>query len=176
MLQGTQRRQAITQALTQATAPLSATALSKEFSVSRQVIVGDVAILRAGGADISATPRGYVLGTPQSGVVQQVACIHDAHHLEEELTAIVQAGGEIVDVIVEHAVYGQLTGGLHIRSLQDIQDFMEKYTHQEVRPLSDLTGGIHLHTIHCPDVQTMQRVMSALSKHSFLYNMHTLAL
>ena len=176
MAQGTTRRERIAQMLADASAPISATALSKEFSVSRQIIVGDVAILRASGAAISATPRGYVMGGIQTGVTQKVACIHSPEGMEKELTAIVQAGGEVIDVIVEHGVYGQLTGGLHIRTLQDVHDFMQKSAKEGVRPLSDLTDGIHLHTIRCPNIQTMERVVSALSDGSFLYNMHTLAL
>ena len=176
IIQGTTRRTQIIERLKDATAPISATALSKEFSVSRQVIVGDVAILRAGGADIVATPRGYVIGGIQVGVTQKVACIHSAEETEKELTTIVQAGGEVIDVIVEHAVYGQLTGGLHIRTLQDVKDFMQKSSQQGGRLLSDLTDGIHLHTIRCGNIQAMEKVLSALSKEGFLYNMHTLAL
>lgn len=176
MTQGATRREAISQMLSLANTPISATTLSKEFSVSRQIIVGDVAILRASGADISATPKGYVMGGIKTGVTQKVACIHTPEDMEKELTAIVQAGGEVIDVIVEHGVYGQLTGGLHIRTPQDVQDFMQKSTQHGVRPLSNLTDGIHLHTIHCSNLQTMERVLSALSDGNFLYNMHTLAL
>lgn len=176
MIQGVARRQAIIQALTQATAPISATTLSKEFSVSRQVIVGDIAMLRASGTDISATPKGYVMGIPRAGITRKVACIHTQEDMERELTTIVQAGGEVIDVIVEHGVYGQLTGGLHIRTIQDVQDFIAKATAHGVRPLSDLTAGIHLHTIHCPDERRMEQVINALSSGSFLYNTHTLAL
>ena len=56
------RRRAVAQILEEAEGPVSAAALARRFSVSRQIIVGDVALLRAGGADILATPRGYLLG------------------------------------------------------------------------------------------------------------------
>lgn len=52
-----ERRQAIRELLQRAKQPVSATALAAQFSVSRQIIVGDIALLRAAGADISATPR-----------------------------------------------------------------------------------------------------------------------
>ena len=62
------RRQAVAQALEEAVGPVSAAALAERFSVSRQIIVGDVALLRAGGTDILATPRGYLLGGRGGGV------------------------------------------------------------------------------------------------------------
>ena len=53
-----ERRRAVARALEEADGPVSAAALAERFSVSRQIIVGDIALLRAAGADISATPRG----------------------------------------------------------------------------------------------------------------------
>ena len=79
--------------------------MAERFSVSRQIIVGDVALLRAGGTDILATPRGYLLGGRGGGVERTVACVHAPEEMERELNAIVDAGGEVVDVIVEHPVY-----------------------------------------------------------------------
>ena len=96
------RRQAVAQALEEAVGPVSAAALAERFSVSRQIIVGDVALLRAGGTDILATPRGYLLGGRGGGVERTVACVHAPEEMERELNAIVDAGGEVVDVIVEH--------------------------------------------------------------------------
>ena len=74
------RRDEILQALAGASGPVSAAALAARLGVSRQVVVGDVALLRAAGSPIVATPRGYVLGGGQegSGVRCTVACRHDA--------------------------------------------------------------------------------------------------
>ena len=88
-MQADQRRQAILDLLKQAPQPVSAGALAKQFCVSRQVIVGDVALLRAAGAEISATPRGYVVQTPPAGLLRQVACRHDSTDMEAELNAMV---------------------------------------------------------------------------------------
>ena len=118
------RRQAVAQALEEAVGPVSAAALAERFSVSRQIIVGDVALLRAGGTDILATPRGYLLGGRGGGVERTVACVHAPEEMERELNAIVDAGGEVVDVIVEHPVYGQLTGLLGVRSRYDVAEFV----------------------------------------------------
>ena len=127
------RRQAVAQALEEAVEPVSAAALAERFSVSRQIIVGDVALLRAGGTDILATPRGYLLGGRGGGVERTVACVHAPEEMERELNAIVDAGGEGVDVIVEHPVYGQLTGLLGVRSRYDVAEFVRWRSTEPVR-------------------------------------------
>ena len=166
-----ERRRAIAQRLKQTQSPVSAAALARELSVSRQIIVGDVALLRAAGADIVATPRGYVLGRRPAGVERTVACVHTPEEMEVELNAIVDAGGEVADVIVEHPVYGQLTGILGVRSRYDVQEFLRRVAADGARPLSDLTGGIHLHTIRCKDEKTFQRIQDSLKNAGFLLNM-----
>ena len=113
------RRQAVAQALEEAVGPVSAAALAERFSVSRQIIVGDVALLRAGGTDILATPRGYLLGGRGGGVERTVACVHAPEEMERELNAIVDQGCTVLDVVVEHPVYGQITGRLDLSSKQD---------------------------------------------------------
>ena len=72
-----ERRQAVLELIEQSEKPVSASSLASRFSVSRQIIVGDIALLRAAGAEISATPRGYViLRGSMTGVVKQIACRH----------------------------------------------------------------------------------------------------
>lgn len=162
----TDRREAIEARLRSARAPLSATALAGEFHVSRQVIVGDVALLRASGVDIHATPRGYVIGAERAGVQGVLACVHSPEDMGRELNAIVDNGGEVLDVIVEHPVYGQLTGQLQLRSRHDVAQFLTKA--EGASPLSVLTDGIHLHTVSCPDEETLKRVAQALRREGFL--------
>ena len=101
------RRKTITHILEEAKAPVSAAALAREFSVSRQIIVGDVALLRAAGLDIAATPRGYVLPKETTGLVRTVACVHPGEAMARELEIMVDQGCQVMDVVVEHPVYGQ---------------------------------------------------------------------
>lgn len=164
-----QRRAAIAQCLAESGRPISATALANQFSVSRQIIVGDIALLRAGGLEISATPRGYVLPGKTDGALYTVACIHAPEQMGRELEIMVDNGCTVVDVVVEHPVYGQLTGALHMSSRYDIQQFLEKVAHSDARPLADLTGGVHLHTVRCPDETAYRRVMEQLRSAGFLY-------
>lgn len=158
------RRQAIAYRLEQEKEPISATALAREFSVSRQVVVGDVALLRATGLDIAATPRGYVLPSRPEGRTFTVACIHSAQDMEQELNAVVDQGCTVLDVIVEHPIYGQLTGPLHLSNRYEVGQFVQRCKEESVAPLSLLTDGVHLHTITCPDEAAFLRVRESLEQ------------
>jgi len=161
-MQSEQRRQAILEILHSASTPISASALATRFSVSRQVIVGDIALLRAAGSEISATPRGYVIQRSLGGLIQQVACRHSGADMEAELNAMVDNGCTVLDVIVDHPVYGQITGPLQLSSRYDVQQFITRSAEAEARPLSMLTEGIHLHTLSCPSEEAFSRVQEAL--------------
>lgn len=163
-MQAEQRRQAILNTLRQSDQPVSAGVLAERFSVSRQIVVGDVALLRATGADITATPRGYVQQRSPAGLLRQIVCRHSASGMEAELNAMVDNGCTVLDVIVDHPVYGQLTGPLQLSSRYDVQQFLDRCAQSDARPLSDLTEGIHLHTISCPDEASWQRVLDALRR------------
>lgn len=161
-MQAEERRQAILEYLRQSSRPVSAGFLAERFSVSRQAVVGDVALLRAAGADISATPRGYVILKADRGLIRRVACRHDAAGMEAELNAMVDQGCSVLDVIVEHPVYGQLTGSLQLSSRYDVSQFIARCAQSDARPLSDLTGGVHLHTLSCPNEDAFRRAREAL--------------
>lgn len=167
-MNATQRRGRILEELKGANGPLSAAALAKKLSVSRQIIVGDVALLRAAGEGITATPRGYVLDAPRPGIVGTVACAHSGADMERELTLMVDQGCTVENVIVEHPVYGQLTGPLELSSRYDVSEFIRKVNENAARPLSDLTDGVHLHRLRCPDEGALERVRSALDGAGFL--------
>ena len=156
------RRQKILEVLQSATGPVSATTLAGEFSVSRQIIVGDIALLRASGIEISATPRGYVILQESSGIVRQVACQHTSDDMETELNIMVDNGCTVIDVIVEHPIYGQLTGSLQLSNRYDVQQFIQRSVQSSAHPLSLLTEGIHLHTLSCPTEEAFLRTQKAL--------------
>lgn len=163
------RRSAILKALSHSVSPISAAALAADFSVSRQIIVGDVALLRAGGERITATPRGYVLEKDSGGYIATIACVHGLERLEEELNIMVDNGCLVINVIVEHSVYGQITGELRISSRYDVRQFMERLSLGDDMPLSTITGGVHLHTVSCPDREAFQRTCAELQAAGFLY-------
>ena len=167
-MEAVERRRAIAQRLAQADGPVSAAALAKAFSVSRQIKVGDVALLRAGGMEIFATPRGYILPGEPAALTRTVACVHSGGEMARELEIMVDQGCQVVDVVVEHPVYGQLTGQLHLSSRYEVQEFIRSVSENQAKLLSDLTGGIHLHTLRCPSEEAYQRVLEELDRAGFL--------
>ena len=160
-----ERRQQIARLLSASHAPISATTLSQELGVSRQIIVGDIALLRAAGQEITATARGYVIPA-QNGLLRRIACTHSAEETLDELDAMVDCGCTVVDVIVEHPVYGQLTAPLHLSSRLDVDQFMKRM--DGAAPLSQLTGGVHLHTLSCPDETAYEHLLQLLRQRGFL--------
>lgn len=163
------RRKSLADYLKNAQKPISAAALAQKFSVSRQIIVGDVALLRAGGLEITATPRGYLLPHSPAGVTCTFACRHQKNQMEIELNAIVDQGCTVLDVIVEHPIYGQLTGPLRLSSRYEVAQFVARCQEEEAAPLSQLTEGVHLHTVLCPDSAAADRVRTALEQLNLLY-------
>ena len=161
-MEAASRRQAILDQLRMADRPVSASALAAGLNVSRQIIVGDIALLRAGGAEISATPRGYVLPRATDGITRTIACRHTLAQTGQELDILVDNGCTVLDVIVEHPVYGQLTGQLQISSRYDVEQFLARIRGSDAAPLSMLTGGLHLHTLRCPNEDAYTRACAAL--------------
>ena len=162
-----ERRNAIYQVLS-ADTPISATALAGRFGVTRQVVVGDIALLRAEGRSVIATPRGYIIPVPD-GFLRTIACVHNAAQTREELNAMVDCGCTVIDVVVEHPVYGQLTAPLAISSRYDVEQFIEKMTSASASPLSALTEGIHLHTLSCPDEEVFMHLRDKLREMGMLF-------
>lgn len=165
-----ERRGALLEKLRQSDKPVSAGALAQMYHVSRQIIVGDIALLRAAQHEISATPRGYLLATEYSGLRRTVACRHKGDAaLRAELYAVTDHGCGLLDVTVEHPLYGELRGQLRVFSRYDADDFIERLRASQAPPLSLLTDGVHLHTLQCPDEATFQHVKEALAHLGILY-------
>ncbi len=163
------RKEIIIEEIKKSDKPVSASKLAKICGVSRQIIVGDVALLRASGQNIIATPRGYVLDDQVNEQTYTIAVKHYQDTLADELYTIVDLGGQVLDVIVEHPIYGQLTGKLHISSRYDVEQFMKKIDSGIAKPLSQLTDGLHLHTIQCSNDEVYQRIIKALDKKGYLF-------
>ena len=58
---GEERRNGLLNTILEADAPISGAALARKYQVSRQVIVQDMALLRAAHHEVYATPKGYVI-------------------------------------------------------------------------------------------------------------------
>lgn len=167
-MNGSDRRLKILDILKNTQKAVSGSELSKILDVSRQVIVSDIALLRASGEEILSTPKGYIIDDKKNEnyIYKTIACKHKKDFIEEELNLIVDEGATVVNVIVEHSVYGQITGDLHLASRRDIREFMKKLN-GDTTPLSQLTDGIHLHTIKCKDTETLESVISSLKEKGY---------
>jgi transcriptional regulator of NAD metabolism len=149
--------------------PIRGGELAKRFRVSRQCLVQDVAILRAGGERIEATPRGYHLPVgAKRGHRAILACRHAPERTEEELQILVDHGVKVLDVIVEHPVYGELRGSLMLESRADVQDFLAQVSASRASFLSSLTGGVHLHTVEASRPELILRAKARLRARGFL--------
>ena len=168
-MNGEARRNRILGILSSTSTPVSAAALAAEFNVSRQIIVGDVSLLRASGNEIISTPRGYIMSREKSGVTRKIVCLHTGEDMENELNIMVDNGCSVLDVIVEHPFYGQLSGKLMISTRYDVKKFVADISEKSAPPLSSLTGGIHIHTLNCPDDEAYQRVVNELKAAGYLY-------
>ena len=160
-----QRRIEILEKLQSADKPISATSLASLFSVTRQIIVADIALLRASGHRIRAEHKGYVLEKENSNeIIKRIAVKHGKDEVASELYAIVDNGGRVIDVIVEHSLYGTILGELNLSSRYDVDCFLSKLSKQDTTPLSNLTEGLHIHTIAVKDLNAFDRIIKKLSE------------
>lgn len=144
--------------------------MAQELGVSRQVIVQDIAVLRAGGLDIVATVRGYLLapGASPSAARRAVRVRHAPGDAIPELTALVDVGARVVDVIVAHPVYGELRAELDLRSRRDVRLWAERCAETGAHLLSELTGGEHVHTLEADHEPILDAARDALRRLGFL--------
>ena len=153
-------------------ATVTGSSLASQLGVTRQVIVQDIAVLRAGGERVIATPRGYTLleeSTPTGiKITKLVAVKHDRAHTRDELYAMVDLGLEVVDVVVEHPIYGQLTGLLSLSSRAEVDQFMRTMDETSAGLLSSLTNGVHLHSVRGKDKSQFDALEAALKTKGYL--------
>jgi uncharacterized protein len=168
---GEERRQEIT-ALLKDKSPLTGTALGNMLNVSRQVIVQDVSLLKAKGVPVMATSEGYVLIPKeedfQTGSSMIIACRHKPSEAKEELFLLVDHGITVRDVKIEHPVYGDLTASIMVSNRKEVERFIEKIDNQKAAYLSELTDGVHLHTIEASSEDLLDEGVKALREAGFL--------
>ena len=165
MITGEQRRAQILQMLKEQPLPLPGSALAKAFGVSRQVIVQDIALMRAENYSILSTNKGYLYRTAETGIVlpKRVFYVkHTTSQVLDEFLAITELGGKVLDVAVEHELYGQIRVDLLIESPQDARDFSEKLLNCRDNPLKVLTDDCHYHTITAPSEKLLDLIQKEL--------------
>lgn len=164
---GAERRNDIINRIKGSAAPVSGKELAQMYEVSRQVIVQDIALLRAAGHDIISTNRGYILHTiPVASRVFKVS--HTDEQLEEELCSIVDLGGKVINVMVRHRVYGELEAELQITSRHKVMEFMEDIRSGKSSPLKNITSNYHYHKVEADSEETLDMIEEMLRTRGFL--------
>ena len=166
-MSGEERRGKIIQALKNSDKAVSATTLAKEFDVSRQGIVQDVALLRANGKNIFSTNRGYLIQEDEE-TTRVFKVQHEDDEVEKELTTIVDLGGTVEDVFVYHKVYGVLRAEMNIKSRMDIRNYMEEIRSGKSSLLKNVTSGYHYHTVRAERVEILDMIQEELQKKGLL--------
>ncbi|WP_026889735.1 transcription repressor NadR [Clostridium beijerinckii] len=163
-----ERREAIIKLLMESNEPLKGSLIANRYSVTRQVIVKDIAILRAKGKSIIATPDGYIINANSDKAKAIIAVTHTEDEMFDELSIVIKYGGMIEDVVVEHPLYGEIKGMLMIKNYNELNKFIERYEEQKAKLLSALTNGVHLHTIAAETQDDIDLIILELKKNNFI--------
>lgn len=168
-MNSSKRREDIIKILINSQRPLKGVFLADKYNVTRQVIVKDIAILRARGEQIIATPEGYIIGNNNNNKVRCIVAVsHNEESMIDELNIVVKYGGIIEDVIVEHPLYGEIKGMMMIKNLNDLEKFINRYKNSSAKLLSMLTDGVHIHTIAADSQDDINLIINELDSKGFL--------
>ena len=160
-LKAEERRNRIWEVLEESREPLSGSFLAEKFNVSRQVIVNDIALLRTRHPDLMSTVRGYItLRADSCRCVFKV--IHTDEQTEDELNSIIELGGKVLDIYVDHRVYGTIRKPLDISSRRDVDNFLYDMQSGVSTPLKNITDGYHFHTVEARSESVLKEIEEML--------------
>ena len=163
-----ERRESILEILSKADTPVAARELAARFGVSRQVIVQDLAVIRASHLHIISTYRGYVMQQDEAGSTREFKVRHRPDQTQEELNLIVDHGGCVRNISISHRVYGRMTADLDIRCRQDVQEFLKALEDAPSTFLSTATDGYHYHLVEAANTERLDQIEQALEQAGFL--------
>ena len=166
-MKGKERRKEIVALIMAAEDPVSGSVLSERLGVSRQIIVQDIAMLRAEGYDVLSTRQGYVIA--KGPFAERVFKLrHTSAQTEDELTTIVSMGGTVVDVFVWHKVYGKVEASLNIFSERSIAQFMDGIKTGKSKELMHITEGYHYHTVRADSEAVLDEIEAVLNEKGYI--------
>ena len=164
---GAERRKALLAMMRETEKPLSGTALGKRTGVSRQVVVQDMALLRTEGYPIISTARGYLMEASK-GCTRLFKVCHTNEQVEDELTTIVDLGGTVVNVMVNHRIYGKLDAQLNIKNRRNVAKFLDDINTGKSTPLLNVTSGYHFHLVSAETEDVLDEIEEALREKNYL--------
>lgn len=145
--------------------PISGETLGDMFDVSRQIIVKDIGMLKAFGVEIVSTNKGYKIDTGKK-LTKIIESSHDDNAIKDELNTIVDNGGVVIDIFINHPVYGVIRKDLDIKSRNGVNNFVKNMDIST--PLKNLTANIHYHTISAKDEESLKKIEKALGEKGYL--------
>lgn len=150
--------------------PIKGTDLAKKYKVSRQVIVQDIAVLRASGLNIIATSNGYQIPRLKEDKIIKtfISNHHGSEAIKEELDIIVDGGGKIIDITINHPVYGDIVCSIMIETKKEVSNFLRKLSMSKAMPLSTLTDGEHYHTIEVSSEEDYENIIKNLKEKEYV--------
>lgn len=170
-LTGAERRKILLSMMRQSQTPISGSTLGKRTGVSRQVVVQDMALLRTEGYPIMSTTKGYYLECAgQNQSVRILKVCHTDEQVEDELNCIVDLGGTVQDVMVNHRAYGKMTAALNIKNRRDVRVFVDNIRSGKSTPLLNVTSGYHFHTISADSEVILDEIEEMLRRKGYLAN------
>jgi len=168
-MDGIKRREKIIEILSSQDAPISGSTLAKILKVSRQVIVQDIALLRAVNKNIMATPKGYILFYKNADKYYRSFYVkHTDEEMKEELNTIIDNGGKVLDISVEHEVYGQISASLVLETRGDVEEFHIRMFEKQTKLLNILADGYHMHTVEAASEVILDNIEKALKEKGYL--------
>lgn len=159
------RQNEIIKFLQESNDPISGEVLGEKFGVSRQIIVKDIGVLKAFGLDIVSTNKGYKIDTSH-GFTKIIESSHDDSAIKDELNTIVDNGGVVIDIFINHPVYGVIRKDLNIKSRNGVNNFVKNMDISI--PLKNLTDNVHYHTISTKNEESFENIKKALAKKGYL--------
>lgn len=169
---GDERRHLILEWLQNSREPITGGELAKRTNVSRQIIVNDITLLKAKNEPILATSQGYLYIHPagaENKVEKTLVCMHSREQVTDELNLLVDHGVTVKDVKVEHPVYGDLTASIMVSTRAEVARFIRRIEETNASYLSELTGGIHLHTVEAASGRQVEEAEQALKEAGILF-------
>ena len=167
MLTGEQRREEILNSIRLSEVPLPGKLLAGKYNVSRQVIVQDIALIRASGVDVISTNRGYVINNEKT-VSRVFKVKHTDEEVEDELFTIIDLGGKVKNVMINHRVYGHIEAELNIGSRRQANEFIDDIVSGKSSPLKNITSDYHYHTVEADSEETLDLIENKLKEKGFL--------
>lgn len=167
MMTGEERRAFIVDRIKSSEKPISGTKLAELCEVSRQVIVQDVALIRASGYDIMSTNRGYIIHE-QKSFRRTFKVQHTEEQVEDEMNSIVDLGGKLINVCVNHRVYGRMEAELNVGSRRKVAEFMDDIRNGKSSPLMKITSNYHYHMVEAESEEVLDEIEQMLDKKGIL--------